>query len=225
MADTPFHSNIDLLGASVIKNGGWEKLAADPSTPTEGQLWFNTTDGDYKYYLNGTVHVVATEAYVNQQLLSIERYQGGYDASGAALPDITDKTEGDLSNLVPGDYWTITTAGTYTGLQGDNTLQVGDSIKYLTGDPTLPASWVGVNAQDSAGGSGGFDRQVVNLVAGTPLTVSSTTIDDIHSIQVYDSTGREIRVCVEKGPNANQRILESTVTASNVTVELVGVAA
>lgn len=44
------HGNITLLSSAVISNLAAENLATDPVSPRTGQIWFNTTDGVYKFY-------------------------------------------------------------------------------------------------------------------------------------------------------------------------------
>lgn len=69
-----------------------------------------------------------------------------------------------------------------------------------------------------------FDRQTVSLIANTPLTISSASVSDIHSIQAYDSSGEMITLRVAKSANANERIVESNVSLTDVLIEIVGVA-
>jgi len=78
------------------------------------------------------------------------------------------------------------------------------------------------NLDESKVGTVTADRQTVSLVAGTALTVSSSSIADVHSVQVYDAAGSKIEVCVEKGANSNERVITSNATLANVTVELTG---
>lgn len=226
MADKKYYSNIDLNQSSVIKNGGFELIAGDPVSPVEGQEWCDTTTTPptRKVFKNGVIEVYAFRSYVDTEIDKISRYQGSYDASGGGLPAVGDKTQGDLTQLVAGDTWTVSVAGTITGIQGDDVLSVGDELKYLGGVVTDPNSWLGIqrNLDDALLGTTKADRQTVNLVAATGLTVASSTVSDIHSIHVYDSTGAEIEVCVEKTANPNERVLTSNANLTNVVVELVG---
>lgn len=67
-----------------------------------------------------------------------------------------------------------------------------------------------------------FERQTVNLVQNTPLTITTANISDIFSIQVYDASGAEIEVSIVKTANANQRVIESNDDLVGVVVELGG---
>lgn len=224
MADKKFYSNIDLTQSSSIKNGGFEVLAADPASPVEGQQWHNSTDGKSKIFLNGVVCFIACESWVTEEINKLERSQGAFDAAPGALPTVGDKTQGDLTTLHTGDQWVVTNAGTITGIQGADLLSVGDKIEFLGGTPTDPNNWLGIqrNLDDSLLGNTVADRQTVNLVANTGLTVSSSIVNDIHSIEVYDAAGAKIEVCVEKTANPNERVLTSNATLAGAVVELLG---
>lgn len=224
MADKKYLSNIDLNQTSVIKNGGFEIIAGDPASPVEGQEWCDSTTNERKVFKNGQIFVYASKNYVDTEIDKIERYQGAYDASGGGLPGVGNKTQGDLTQLVAGDTWTVSVAGTITGIQGDDVLAVGDEIKYLGGVITDPNSWLGIqrNLDDALLGTTKADRQTVNLVANTGLTVASSTVSDIHSVQVYDATGAMIEVCIEKTANPNERVITSNANLTGAVIELIG---
>ena len=59
-------SNIDNTSFSAVSSltsltGTITKVASDPGSPTEGQVWYNTTDGNLKFY-NGTVNKTVQES-------------------------------------------------------------------------------------------------------------------------------------------------------------------
>jgi hypothetical protein len=224
MADKKIYTSLDFLKASVLIQAAFEKLAADPSSPVEAQEWFNTTEKLRKTVANGTVESYAFRSWVTEQINALGRAQGSYDASGGGLPVFGDKITGDLTTIQAGDAWFISNGGTITGILGDDELSIGDKLQFTGGDPAVAANWVGIqtNLDDSLIGNIKADRQVVALVANTPLTVSSSIIADIHGVQVYDSSNNEIEVCVSKNANANQRIIESNVSLTGVIVELMG---
>jgi len=225
MADKKFYVDIDLTQSSSIKNGGFEKVATDPASPVEGQEWCNTTDGKRKVFKGGQVLEYAFQTDVTAAVNALGQLQGSFDANPGSLPTIADKTKGDLSALVAGDQWVVTNGGTIAGIQGEDTLEIGDKLQYIGGTPTDAANWVGIqtNLDISAVGNSSSERQTVALVANTPLTVAATTLSDIHSIQVYDSTGKLIEVCIEMGANANERVLTSNASLTGVVVDLVGI--
>lgn len=212
------------LNQNCLKNGKWELLAADPVAPFEGQEWCNTTDMVRRVYKNGIVETYATQDWVTLQVNQIERAQSGFDANPGLLPVLADKTTGDLTAFVIGDYWVINNAGTIVGITGDDVLANGDKLEYLGGDPTLATSWLGIqrNIDDTLLGNTRTERQTVSLVASTGLTVTAASIADIHSIQVYDSAGVMIEVCIEKTANPNQRVLTSNSSLAGVVVEMTG---
>ena len=49
MATKNFFTDID-GNQNEIQNWSLQKLATDPVTPFEGQIWLNTTDKKYKFY-------------------------------------------------------------------------------------------------------------------------------------------------------------------------------
>jgi hypothetical protein len=59
-------SNIDNTSFSAVTSlaslsGTITKVASDPGSPTEGQVWYNTTSGDLKFY-NGTTNKTVEES-------------------------------------------------------------------------------------------------------------------------------------------------------------------
>lgn len=223
MAKKNFYVDLNLNQQSIM-NGKWEQIAGNPASPFEGQEWCDTVTGERKVYKGGQVVVYASQSWVTEQVNMIERSQGGFDANPGVLPALTDKTRGDLTAFQIGDYWVVNNAGTITGIQGDDVLSIGDKIEYLGGTPTDPNNWLGIqrNLDDNLLGNTVVDRQTVALAAGTDLTVSSSIVADIHSIQIYDSTGTFIELYVKKTANPNERIITSSVALSGVVVELTG---
>lgn len=221
----PIYVDIDLNG-NEIKNMRLEQLAADPTGLDlySGRAWYNTTTNEVKYYDGTVVQVVASKAYVISEINKLERLQGAYDASSGLLPTAANKTQGDLTQLVAGDYWIISVAGTIAGIRGDDVLSIGDKLQYLGGGAGVANNWVGIqtNLNDSLIGNQTGEKQTVNLVANTPLNVNAATISNIHSVQTYDSAGKLIIVDVEKLGGNNQRTLTSKKSLTGVVVELIG---
>lgn len=213
------------LDGNEIRNYSIEKLASDPTGGDlyEGRVWLNTTTDKYKVYVNGAVQILATEAYVETVVQQIGQSQGGFDASSGLLPTVSDLIDGDTA-IRRGDYWDITVAGTIAGIGGDDVLSVGDVLKFVGTNPATASHWLGIqrNINDTLVGNAKTERQTVNLVANTPLTVSATSISDVFSVQVYDSAGAEIVIEIEKGGSANQRVLTSKKSLTGVVVDMVG---
>ncbi len=218
-----FHVDID-LDLNQLKNALLDKLASDPVSPTEGQIWYNDTSNEIKYYDGVSVKTVATKEYVISEINKLERIQGSFDASGGLLPVAGDKIAGDLTQIVAGDYWIISVGGTIAGIGGDDVLAVGDKLQYVGGGAGTAANWVGIqtNLNDANIGNVKGEKQTVALVANTPLNVNAASIASIHSVQVYNSAGKEIVVDIEKLGAANQRTLTSKKSLTGVVVELLG---
>ena len=217
-------ASLDFNQTSALIQAFFERLAADPASPVEAQEWFNETEDVRKTVANGTIETYAFRSWVLEQINALGRLQGNFDANPGNLPTVADKTTGDLSNLQAGDAWIISNGGTLANILGDDNLSIGDKIQYVGGDGTDPANWVGIqtNLDDAIIGMATPERQVVALVANTPLTVTAANISDIHTTQVFDNTNQEIGVCISRGTNPNQVILESTASLTGVIVQMVG---
>jgi hypothetical protein len=218
------YTDLDLDQVSTINQGGFEKIAGDAPTPVDGQEWYNTTSDKRKVHIDTTTQVYAFESWVTAEINKLERIQGSFDASAGLLPNSGNKTQGDLTQIVPGDYWIISVGGTIAGIGGDDVLAVGDKLQYVGGGAGTASNWVGIqtNLNDANIGTVKKERQTVNLVANTPLTVTAATIADIHSVQVYNSAGLEIVVNIDRSGAANTRILTSKKSLTGVVVELLG---
>lgn len=79
-----FNGNIRLLGGSTLRNARIERLAADPVSPLDGQLWYNTTDNVYRGF-DGTV-VMTFASGGNTALIQTEldntQAAAGFNADG-----------------------------------------------------------------------------------------------------------------------------------------------
>ena len=79
-----FNGNIRLLGGSTLRNARIERLAADPVSPLDGQLWYNTTDNVYRGF-DGTV-VMTFASGGNTALIQTEldntQTAAGFNADG-----------------------------------------------------------------------------------------------------------------------------------------------
>lgn len=221
-----FHVDID-LDLNELKNALLDKVATDPVSPVEGQVWYNTASDEIKYYDGTAVRVVASKAYVISEINKLERIQGSFDASAGLLPVAGDKIAGDLTQIVAGDYWIISVAGTIAGIGGSDVLDIGDKLQYVGGGAGTASNWVGIqtNLNDANIGNVKAEKQTVALVANTPLAVNAATIANIHSIQVYNSAGDLIVVDIQKLGGANQRTLTSKKSLTGVVVELTGTGA
>jgi hypothetical protein len=214
------------LNGNELQSVSFEKLASDPLAPTAGQYWLNTTSNKAKFFDGAVVHVLTDELYVQSLIQQIGQSQGGFDASAGLLPTVADLIDGDTV-IRRGDYWDITAEGSIAGISGDALLSIGDVLKFVGTVPSNPAHWLGIqrNLNDTLLGNVKGERQTVNLVAHTPLTVSAATVADVFSIHTYNSEGDEIIIDVKRGLLANQRILTANRSLTGVIVELMGATA
>lgn len=214
------------LNEQEIQNVSLEKLATDPSGAGlyKGRVWHNSTTDLVKRYDGVAVQILADRSYVTSEINKLERLQGAFSAAPGLLPTASNKTQGDLTQVIPGDYWIISTGGTIVGIQGDDTLSTGDKLQYVGGGAATAANWVGIqtNLNDSLIGNVTGEKQTVSLTANTPLAVNAATITNIHSIQIYTSAGDEIIIDIQKLGGANQRTITSKKTLTGVVVELLG---
>lgn len=220
-----FYTDID-MNEQELRNFSLEKLAADPSGGGlyTGRKWYNTTESVAKYYDGTAVQIYAARTWVTSEINKLQRSQGSFDASPGSLPTSANKTQGDLTQIVSGDYWFISVAGTIAGIGGADELSPGDKLQYMGGGAGTAANWVGIqtNLNDDKIGDIKGEKQTVSLVANTPLAVNASTLANIHSIQIYDSAGAEIVIDVEKLGGNNQRTLTSKKSLTNIVVEMTG---
>lgn len=214
-----------VMNGNEVREVSYEKLATDPSGPGlyAGRYWFNTTSGKKKFYDGTIIHIVADEAYVQAQIQQIGQSQGAFDASPGLLPVVADLIDSDTV-IRRGDYWDISVAGTITGIGGDDTLAIGDVLKFVGTTPTNAAHWIGIqrNINDTLLGNAKTERQTVALVANVPLTVSAASISDVFSVMIFNSAGKEIIVDVDRSGLANQRIITAKRSLTGVVVEFIG---
>jgi SepF-like predicted cell division protein (DUF552 family) len=222
---TPVQTDLD-FNSNEIRTVSVEKLSAHPSGAGlfNGRVWELTTDNKLYYYNGTSIVALASENYVIAVVNGLGQNQGAFSAAAGLLPTAANKTQGDLSTIKKGDNWVITVAGTIAGISGSSVLSVGDKLEFFGSNPATASDWLGIqrNVDDAKIGNAKPDRQTVNLVANTPLTVTSSIIVDIHSINVYDSSGNLIILDVQKLGAANTRTLTSKKSLTGVVVEMIG---
>ncbi len=201
-----FYTNIDLNG-NEIKDVLIDVLAADPGAPAAGQLWMNTTDNCMRYF-DGTNTIDIKAAAVDGGA-----FLGTHDASGGGLPSAT--------GVIAGDKYLVSVGGTIAGL---GTVEPGDMIFALTDAPASASDWTVVqgNLTLPASGVATCERQTVALVANTGLTVTAANMTSIESLEVYDSSGERIEVCIEDGAGADEKVLTSNQALTGVSVRMMG---
>ena len=89
MAETKVLTHLKAIGSSELRGWAFERLATDPVTPTNGQIWENTTDSVIKFY-DGT----ATKVLVDTSVVSSETVAGLIELATQAETDAgTDTTK------------------------------------------------------------------------------------------------------------------------------------
>jgi len=212
-----FVNHID-MDQNEIRNVSLEKLAADPAAIDlfEGRPWINTTEGVVKIYLGGVIKIIA---YLSD-VLDRGAFVGPHDAS-TGIPTTGSGAGGAIE---AGDTWTISVAGTITGILGDDNLSVGDLLIATADGANSAAQFVGVQRNLDDSKLTYTDSQTVSLPANTDTTVTAVFSGRITSVEVYNQAGRKININTKRGTNPNQIILHPNRTLSNTTVELIGFA-
>ena len=109
------------------------RLAADPASPENGLLYYNTGLNKFKVYENSAWDSLASEAYANALAAGFDPKQSVRAATTAALPAVT-YTPASTKAFVPGDVTTGTEVITITA----HGFVDGDQV-YVSTDTTLPA--------------------------------------------------------------------------------------
>lgn len=86
--------SLDFLGGASVNNLRIERLAADPVSPLDSQLWFNTTDGVYRGRIDGVTVDFATGGDANAIQAELDATQ-----AGAGL-----NTDGSLAAFTGANY-------------------------------------------------------------------------------------------------------------------------
>lgn len=214
------------MNQQEIQDVSIEKLSAHPtgSDLYEGRIWQLTTTNLVYRYDGSAIQTLADRQWVTDQVNALGQCQGTFSALAGSLPVAGDKTQGDTTAIKKGDYWVVSVAGTISGISGADELSVGDIVQFFGSNPATAADWIGIqrNLNDALVGNVTGEKQTVSLVANTALNVNAATITNIHSIQIYDSSGNEIVVDIQKLGGNNQRTLTSKKSLTNVVVEMMG---
>lgn len=130
MATKNFFTDID-GNQNEVQNWSLQKLATDPATPFEGQIWLNTTDKKYKFYDGTTVNILADAS----DIVGLLDFKGGYDAA-TNTPDLDVAPSGVLK----GDVYVVTVAGNFF----TEAVEVGDMIFAEVDSASSLGDWVTV---------------------------------------------------------------------------------
>lgn len=173
--------------------------------------WYNSDEKRFQHFDGTAIQTIVTK----EDLTKIGNYQGVFDAS-AGVPDTTL----DGSSIVKGDFWRVGTAGTISGIGGDDVLEIGDIVF--------------ANA-DGASNASDFDAVQANLNLPTNLAqVEEITLDltadtatacmgsftNVYHVQCFDSSDAEIGLEIE-GPTT-ARTVKSSDALTGVKLVLTG---
>ena len=226
MAKRIFNVDID-MDQNELKNVVIDQLATDPVSPVKGQIWYNTTVNEIKYYDGTTIEIIADRDWVTTQINSLGQNQGSFSAVPGALPTAANKTVGDLTTIKRGDFWVISAAGTIAGIGGGSTyLSVGDILQFTGSNPATASDWLGIqrNVDDRVIGNAKTEEQTVNLVANTQLTITAATLSKVFSVVTINSTGDKIELDQAFTGTDPQVLLTSKKSLTGVKVRLIGAA-
>lgn len=177
-----FLCNID-LNKNQIQNPVIHPVGTAPSSPAEGQIYFDSTTGDKKLYLyNGSAWVAlatGTDSYIsNVQLQNStdlvftavgSAFSGTIDLSGIDT-GITSITLASDGNATSGN--TITTNGTLTlsfdGASSQYVNGAGDLVTF----PTIPSVGNGTLTVQGTGALGGTGTFTANQSGNTTISVT-----------------------------------------------------
>jgi hypothetical protein len=70
MAIKQVHAHLKSVGSSELQGWAFERLASDPVSPTDGQIWENTTDKVIKYYDGATALVLVDTTVVTSETVA-----------------------------------------------------------------------------------------------------------------------------------------------------------
>ena len=192
MADINYYASINMIpnGNDILMNQNELQLpvidneSTPPSSPVQGQMYFDTTAGDKTmYFYNGTAWVemdgsgsgVVSLTPTNGTFIDITQNQTSgvitttSDLSATGTPGGTTFLRGDNVWATPSGLYTSWTLGATTG--SDNEIADGDDVDIVgtTGISTSIAT-AGVKSTLTINNTG-----VTSIVAGTNVTISGAT--------------------------------------------------
>ena len=191
-----YYANIGMIGSDIEMNQNELQLpvidneGTAPSTPVEGQMYFDTTAGDKTmYFYNGTAWIemdgsgsgVEKIQATNGTFVEFNSGTNLVDAAGnvdfgtfdlvdnGGTPSATTFYRGDGQWATPGGAYTSWTLGATTG--SDNEIADGDDVDFVgtTGISTSIAT-AGVKSTLTINNTG-----VTSIVAGTNISIDQST--------------------------------------------------
>jgi hypothetical protein len=190
--------------------GGFEKLASDPPSPTEGDIWYNTTSNTVKGYVlaltpaswasggttgtarstssagTQTANVIMGGQLSNSPFLptsNVEEYDGTSWAEQNNTPYSASNIGGtgtQTAGLVFGGYPNVTTTGEYDGTNWTSGGSLGTGRELMTG---------GLGLQTAAFAVGGYIRPSTSTTAVEQYDGTSWTSAPSLNTGLYGRTG------------------------------------
>jgi hypothetical protein len=163
---------------------GVPTFANDAARVTAGYegIW---QDAAHNLYRAATTAAGSLRQITTDDIANAMDWRGTFNATPGQRPD-----QAGVTNIQAGDLWIVTGAGTLTGIEGSDTLAVGDFLIALSNNPTTGAGYAGIETNTTLNLNGflAWENQTVNL-AGTAITATYTTLTNVRGAECYDSTG------------------------------------
>ena len=204
-------SNID-MNKNQLLEPVIENAASAPSSPVEGQMYYDTTAGDKTmYFYNGT-------AWIEM------------DGSGSGVTSVT-TTDGSFIDLTPNSA----TSGAVTVTADLSATGTPSATKFLRGDNTwaTPAgaysNWV-IGADATSGTNTVADGQTATFTGGTGIdtSVSTRTITfslDLNELSTVTAVAADFVSIVDVSDNSTKKALISDIVALAPQGDVTGVSA
>ena len=226
-----YYANIGMIGSDIEMNQNELQLpvidneGTAPSTPVEGQMYFDTTAGDkVMYFWNGTAWIsmdasaaTGVTSFTNANGTFIDAATENTNATGAVTTGVIDLSatgtpsgttflRGDNVWATPAGAYTSWTLGATTG--SDNEIADGDDVDFVgtTGISTSIAT-VGVKSTLTINNTG-----VTSIVPGNNISIDQST-----GAVTISSTDNNDNYFVT-GASFNTSNGELTITGNNVAV-------
>lgn len=205
-------------GADLLERWGFSDMNA---APVEREVGYDAT---------GHRVLVRTNT-ANESVAWLSDIAGIWQSRGAistaVLPTAATATVRPGVALADYNTFLVTAAApiTIAGIGGADTLDAGDLLVLVdSANPTVPASWVGIQQNVRDGLTAAREVQTgLNLAVDTALTVTAAILANIDGAWVYDSTGIDITssiVVTRASPTT--MTLQSSVALAGVEIRMYG---
>lgn len=225
MADELINKHLDGQDVGILKR--WLTTVTTPPTGAgikQGMLpFFNPVTGKYEGSLDGTNLVSFATA---SDLAGAKPYRGQWDAS-TGIPTAAGSSVRPNEAIEAGDYWRVSAAGTITGMQGVDTLEVGDVIYANADGAATAASFYAVqsNIDPATSNTKHSTVSLAALPANTPTDVApGAGVSVIHDYEIFNAAGQKVTdTFVTTLDNGTPKItIESLVAQANLQVRFLG---